>query len=192
MQPVRGADVGLDRLGEWPQRGGDGAYPVGQRRDVDRHALAAEALALAVQRQVQPELAEHHLGQQVRAGPAAGDRMERRRRLGDRLAAPAGHLLAHVLDHEPARRHPLQSLGDVLAQLAQLAAAAGAGARHGIDDPLARQMLRQRAARRFAAREGANWRLYLSRFGRDAHLGGSLFQRFERELQLLDARRALG
>ncbi len=48
-------------------------------------------------------LRDQHEGQQVRTGTAAGDRVRRRRRLADRLAAAAGELLAHVLDHLPAR-----------------------------------------------------------------------------------------
>jgi hypothetical protein len=120
MDPRAGADVRLDqRL----QGGGDRAHPVGERRDVDRHALAAEALALPMQRQVQPELREGDLGEEVRPRPPAADRMERRRRLGDRLARPARELLAHVLEDEPARRHALERLGDVLAELAQHAPA---------------------------------------------------------------------
>ena len=75
--------------------------------------------------------------QQPRPGAAARDRMRRRRRLGDLLAAPARELLAHVLDHLPLARHQLQRLGHVLAQLAQRAAAARAG-RSAPDRPRAR------------------------------------------------------
>ena len=69
---------------------------------------------------MQAVLGEQDLGQQLRPGAAARDRMRRRRRLGDRLAGPAGELLAHVLDHLPLARHELQRLGHVLAELAQL------------------------------------------------------------------------
>src|SRR5512133_3078786 len=64
--------------------------------------------------------------QQPGAGPAAGDGMERRRRLGDLLARPAGELLADGLDHLPLPGDHLQRLGDILAQLNQLALAARA------------------------------------------------------------------
>ena len=50
--------------------------------------------------------------QQARPGAAAGDDVERRRRLGDRLARPAGELLPHRLDHLPLPRDHLQRLGD--------------------------------------------------------------------------------
>jgi hypothetical protein len=49
----------------------DRADPVGQGGDVDLDTLGREATAPAVQRQVQAELGEHHLGQQVGAGPTA-------------------------------------------------------------------------------------------------------------------------
>ena len=91
--------------------------------------------------------------QEAGASPRPGNRMERRRRLGDRLAAPASELLAHRLDHLPLTRHHLQRLGDILAQLGQLAAAARAGARCGHHDALARQMGRQRRAHRPLAGE---------------------------------------
>ena len=47
------------------------------------------------------ELLEQHHRQQAWPGPAAGDHMERRRRLADLLAVAAGELLADVLDHLP-------------------------------------------------------------------------------------------
>ncbi len=47
--------------------------------------------------------------------------MERRRRLADLLAVPAGELLADGLDHLPLPRDHLQRLGDVLAHLARCA-----------------------------------------------------------------------
>src|SRR5205823_8526434 len=47
---------------------------------------------------------------------ATGDRMERRRWLGNCLAATAHELLTHRLDHLPLARHALQGLGNGLAQ----------------------------------------------------------------------------
>ena len=60
--------------------------------------------------------------------------MERRRRLGDRLAVPAGELLAHRLDHLEAARDLFQRLGDIFAQLGQPAAAATRATGRGLDD----------------------------------------------------------
>ena len=51
-----------------------------------------------------PELLEQDHRQQAWAGPAAGQDMERRRRLADLLAIAAGELLADVLDHLPLPR----------------------------------------------------------------------------------------
>ena len=80
-------------------------------------------------------------GEQMRAGTAAGDRVRGSRRLADRLAAAAGDLLPHMLDHLPAARHAFQGLGDILAELAAGAATLGTGAGRGVEDPLARQVL---------------------------------------------------
>jgi hypothetical protein len=43
--------------------------------------------------------------------------MERRRRLRNRLALPAGEALAHRLDHLPLARDDLERLGNILAEL---------------------------------------------------------------------------
>ena len=118
-----------DRLDQRHQGRGRGADPVGQRRDIEIDALAGIGRALAVERQMQAVLGEQHMGEQPWPGAPARDRMRGRRRLGDRLAGPAGELLPHVLDHLPLARHQLQRLGHVLAELAQDAAAARAGRR---------------------------------------------------------------
>jgi hypothetical protein len=47
--------------------------------------------------------------------------MERRRRPGDAEASSAGGLLPHMLDHLEAPEHLFERLGDVFAQLAQMA-----------------------------------------------------------------------
>jgi len=117
-----------------------------------------------------PVLLEQDHRQQARARPAAGDHMERRRRLADLLAVAAGKRLADVLDHLPLPRDHLQRLGDVLAQLTQpRAATAQAGGRARLDHPLARQMLRERLARRALAGE----RHHVRRLGCST-LGGDL------------------
>jgi hypothetical protein len=71
--------------------------------------------------------------------------------LGDGLAGATREPLAHGLDHLPLDGLDLERLGGVLAQLGQLAAAAGAGSRRRQDDPLARQVGRQRRAHRLAS-----------------------------------------
>jgi hypothetical protein len=73
--------------------------------------------------------------QQARPGKAASDHVERRRRLRDRLARPAAELLAHVLGDEPLPRDNVERLGDLLADLRELgAAAAGARCRCRMND----------------------------------------------------------
>ena len=101
------------------------------------------------------ELLEQDHRQQARAGEAARGDMERRRRLADRLALPAGEPLANRLDHLPLTRDDLERLGDVLPELRQFRrAAAGAALRRGDHHPLARQMLGERLSRRPFALEG--------------------------------------
>ena len=74
----------------------------------------------------------------------ARDRPARGRLLHDCLAGRTGELRAHVPDHLEARRHVLQDLGDVLADLLHRRAAVGAGAGRGVFHRLARQAFRQR------------------------------------------------
>ena len=140
---------------------------------------------------MQAVLGEQDVGQELRPGAPARDRVRRRRRLSDRFAGSARELLAHVLDHLPLARDQLQRLGHVLAQLVQNAAAAWAGRGRRIDHTLARQVLRQRPARRLASLE----RLHVDlggcrRSGRQPRLGfrlrGILLHVGERELQLLE------
>ena len=166
-----------------------GADPVGQGRDVEIDALAGEALALPVQRQVIAELAVEDHRQQPGAGPAAGDRMERRRWLGDLLARPAGELLADGLDHLPLPGDHLQRLGDVLAELDQLALAARTDRGRRDDDALARQMRRQRPPHRLAAGDAGHGGLRRGRgggFGGTGVLGGGRLQLLELQLQLVE------
>ena len=106
--------------------------------------------ALSGERQMLAVFRGQHQGEQVRTRTATGDRVRGGRRLADRLAAAAGDLLPHVQDRLPAARHTFEGLGDVLAQLADGAAALGAGAGRRVEDPLARQVLRQGPAGRFA------------------------------------------
>jgi hypothetical protein len=192
MDTLGGEDVSLQRLDQRHQRRRRRPHPVSQGRDVEVDTLASIGRALAGQRQMQPVLAEQDVGQQVGAGPAAGNRMRRRGRLRDRLAGPARVLLPYMLDHLPLAWHQLQHLGHVLTQLVQHAATTRAGLRNGIDDPLARQVLGQRPARWLAPLERPHCRalrhddLQLGRV-----LGQSLFQLEQLQLELAQQRATL-
>jgi hypothetical protein len=131
---------------------------IGQGRDVEVDAFAGVGFALPVQRLMFAILCVKDHRQEARPDVTARDDVEGRRRLGDLLARPAGKLLAHSLDHLPLPRHNLQSFGDRLAELGQLAAAAWAGGRTGDHHPLARQIRRKRRAHRFSAVERADRR----------------------------------
>ena len=70
-----------------------------------------------------------------------------RRRLRDRLARTAAELLAHMLGHEPLPRDDIERLGDILADLGELAAAtARARGRRRVNNAPPRQVLRCAAA----------------------------------------------
>ena len=188
MDPLGREHVRPDRLDQRHQAGGCGADPVGKGADVDLHAFAGVDRALPGERQMLAVLGRQHQGEQVRAGTATGDRVRGGRRLADRLAAAAGDLLAHMLDHLPAPRHAFEGLGDVLAELADRAAALGAGAGRGVDDPLARQVLRQGSAGRLA---GAirSWRPIDRRcgdLGRGLCFGRGLLELAQLQLELVD------
>jgi hypothetical protein len=139
MDTLGGEDVAPDQLDQRHQRGGTGADPIRQGRGVELDALAGVARALPVERLVLAELGIQDHRQQARPGASANDRMERRRRLRDRLAATAGELLPYRLDHFPLSWHHLQRLGNILAQLGQLAATARAGTRRSDHHALTRR-----------------------------------------------------
>ena len=125
----------------------DRADRVGHCGERDRDALERVAVGLPVQRLVLAELLEHDHRQKARARPGPRDGVERRRRLADLLAVPAGELLPHRLDHLPPPRRRLQRPRHVLAELAQAVAAAARAGRRRIDHhPLARQMVGERVA----------------------------------------------
>ena len=192
MQPLGREHMAADRLDQRHQRRCRGAHPIGQGRHVEIDAFAGIGRALAGQRQVQAVLGEQHMRQQARAGAAARDRVRRRRRLSDLLAASARVLLADMLDHLPLPRHQLQRLGHVLAQLVQDPTTTRAGLGHRIDHALARQMLRQRPAGRLAPREGPHGlgRRLIARRLR-LSLGLVLLELEQLQLELVEQRAAL-
>jgi hypothetical protein len=108
--------------------------------------------------------------------------VERRRCLGNRLASPTGEALAHVLDHAPARRHLFQSLGDILAELAEGdPAAARTGFWAGMHDLLPSQVIGQGPSGGATTIEGVD------RDGiRGSDLGRGFLQILQLQFELLD------
>ena len=165
-----------------------GAYLIGQRRQAEIDPFARVALPLSIQRLMLPVLLEENHCQQVRARPAAGCRVEGRRRLRYPLTVPARELLAHRLNHLPPARDHLQRLRHVLADFGQLVRpTARAGRGHGNHHALARQMVGERFARGPAADEpldlSAPRRRLLSR---QLVLGCTRRELVERELHLVE------
>jgi hypothetical protein len=185
VHPLGGEDVMAHQLGQRAQHGRTGADVIGQGRYVEVDAFAGVGLALPVQRLMLAVLGVEDHRQQARPDMAARDDVERRRRLGDLLAGPAGELLAHGLDHLPLPRHALQRLGDRLAEFGQLAAAARARRRAGDYHALARQMRRKRRPHRPVA-GGRVHRRAASRRRRDLVLGREGRNFLELQLQLVE------
>jgi len=88
---------------------------------------------------------DEDMGQQPRSGSATLDRQGRHRRLGDRLAGPAGELRPDVADHLEAGRNAFQHLGHILPEPAHRPAAARAETvrRRPVHDLLPGQVVRQ-------------------------------------------------
>lgn len=188
MQSLGGEDVRLDEAIEWHQRKGGGTDLVGKRRGAERNPLAGKALGLAIEGLMLPVLLEQQHGEEAGASPATRHDVEGRWRLCDRLAVPAGELLAHGLDDLPGPRDHVERLGDVSAKLRQPAAATGrARARRWHGDPPARQVFGKRLPGRPLAFEGGDGRGLLGRgFGCKIILGGVGLETFELQLRLVE------
>jgi hypothetical protein len=93
-----------------------------------------------------------------------------------------------MLDHLPRTRHAFQALGHVLAELPERATALRAGTKRRIDDPLAREVLRQWPSSRLAG----TWRTieaprrWCGYLGRYLLLGRCLLELGELQLELGD------
>lgn len=103
-------------------------YPASEGGAVDRHTASRKADALPVQGLVVAVLAHAHLSHQGRARQALGDRAAGDRCLEDAFALHASELRSHVADHLEVPGHVLQLFTDLLADLAQPAAAGAAAA----------------------------------------------------------------
>jgi len=114
--------------------------------------------------------------------------MERRRRLADLLAVPAGELLPHRLDHFPLTRLRLQRARDIFAELAQARASTTfARCRRINHHALTRQVIGERIALGAPARKSADiGRPGDCLFRRQFVFCRARFQLFEHERQLID------
>ena len=114
--------------------------------------------------------------------------MERRRRLADLLAVPAGELLPHRLDHLPLTRLRFQRARHIFAELAQASAAAAFARRRRVDHhALARQVVGERIALGALARKSATLVVLATACSAAKFVFCRAgFQLFEGERQLID------
>ena len=118
--------------------------PVSQCGTIQIDAIAGINFGLTMQRKVVTKLPDEHMRQQAGPGEAAVDRQAGCRRLGDALAAAAGHFRTHMPGDAERPGHVFQYLGHVFAQTSQRAAAFRAGTGGGMFHHVARQVFRQR------------------------------------------------
>jgi hypothetical protein len=191
MQALGRHNIGFQEASEGIERRADRPYGVRHGRQSDQHAFQSVALSLTVQRLMLTKLLEHDHGQQAGTRPSPGDGMERRGRLADLLAVPAGELLPDGLDNLPLARLRLQRPGHVLAELAQTGAAATFASRRRIDHhAFARKVVGECIALRTFAREpGDIGRLGDRRLRREFIFRRAGFQLLERQRQLIDQTR---
>jgi hypothetical protein len=98
--------------------------PIGQCGALDLHTFARQYGGLPVERQAVEIFAHHDMGEQAGTGTALLDRQVGGPRLGDCLASPAGEFGPYMANHLQPGRNFFQHLGDVLAELDQMRAAA--------------------------------------------------------------------
>ena len=194
MQPLGGQDMGPDQRMDRLQRHGAGADLVSQGGQADLDTFLGVALDLPVQRLMLAELLEQDHRKQVGPSPATGCGMERRWRLADLLACPAGELLADRLDHLPLPGNDLERFGDILAHLHDaIRAAAGTGRGRRNHHALARQMLREGFAGRAATFEPRDGRGLHYLLGGDRVFSGCGLELLKLQFHLVDqAGAALG
>lgn len=108
---------------QWREQMAGVAHPISECGAIKLDAFARKDLRLPIQREVIGKLRDQHMGQQRRPCDATLNRPRWRRRLNDDIAPGARHLDAHMTNHLVGRGHAFKDLGNIFAQLAQLAAA---------------------------------------------------------------------
>ena len=185
MQLRRAQHVSPQRFDQRLQQRVRAAYPIGERRAVQFHALALVNLFLAIEWKVIAVLRHPHVRQKSRARHAPCEGTARRFCLHDLLAPPAGQLFPHLSNDLETRRDVFEHLRNILAQMLQLPAAVGTrGVLRRNLPRLARQVFRQRPPRRFPA--VSHFRPRDSLRNRSGLLGPARLQLVQLQLQLLD------
>jgi hypothetical protein len=136
-------DVGSSSLDQWRGQRRDLADPSGHDRAIEIDAVARVDAGLTIERKMIAIFADQDVRQKPGARKAALDRQRRHRALRHALTAPAGERRSDVLDHFEVPGNVIENLGDILADLAHLAAAGRAGAARLMHDFAAWQMRRQ-------------------------------------------------
>ena len=144
----RTENVAQDVIVDRPEEEADLADPAAQGLAVELDAVPFETLGLPVERQVVGVLVDENAGQQALGRHAAGNRALRRRGLDNRaFAGPAPIFRPVDGDDLQRRRHPIELLGDVLADDMQGAIAARTDLLFRLDEAvLAGQVFGQGAA----------------------------------------------
>src|ERR1039458_3040161 len=139
----------LNRIDQRSEQLTCSAYPARQSRPLNLNSLASINLRLAIERQMICKFRNQHVSQQAWPSKTTLDRTGWRRRFNHALTTAAGELRPHVADDFKAIGDVLKLLGDIFAELAQLAAAIRtAVAMKSVADNLAWEMLGQRLAPR--------------------------------------------
>ena len=119
-------DQFADMLGQRLQQGRCAPDPVAERRAVQINPFAGVYLGLPLKRQVIAVFANQHVRHEARPGSPALDQARWQWGLGESFTASAGHARADEAAHDEVTRDVIQLLGDILANLAQGAAASSA------------------------------------------------------------------
>ena len=147
MDLLGGEDMVADPIDDRLQQPDRLADPVAQGRAVEVEAVARVNLALSIQGQMIGIFRHQQMRQHAGGGAPARCRQGRCRRLGDRVAAPAGIFRPDMADHPEPAGDIVEDLGDVFTKTSHVAAAVRAGAgtivRRFVHDLLTRQMIRQ-------------------------------------------------
>ena len=144
---VRAAQMGLHVIDDRHQVETGAADPVAERAAIQIDPLSLEDLGLAVKRKVVAELGhDDPCDEQFRRQPAGHDMLGRVRLCHGLRAAAAGVFGAPRDQHPELRRDHVQPLGQILADLRHLAAAAGAEGAGRLDHALDPGQMRRQMA----------------------------------------------